>query len=141
MNTPSELFDFYGAYLNIYEVPFEITGPHSYKTGDGRPEDDSKIKNTPTVVGSYKGDDSATRKKARNKADKLNQEYGASVYRVNRTNEPRKRGTSVEDSFEYVLNYLIDEGFTDSYEGAEAFLETMSDKWLKEIIEGAIDLH
>jgi hypothetical protein len=141
MNTPSELFDFYEAYLNIYEAPFEITGPHSYKTGDGRPRDDSRVKNTPTVVSTFKGDDKATRKKARNRADKLNQEYGANVYRVNRADEPRKRGTTVEDSVEYVLDYLIDEGFTDSYKGAEAILETMSDEWLKEIIEGVIDLH
>jgi hypothetical protein len=141
MNTPSELFDFYEAYLNIYEAPFEITGPHSYKTGDGRPEQDSTIRNTPRVVSAYQGDDAATRKRARNKANKLNQEYGASVYKVNRTDVPRKRGTTVKDSVEYVLDYLIDEGFTDSYEGAEAILETMSDKWLKEIIEGVIDLH
>jgi hypothetical protein len=198
-----ELFNLYESYLNIYEAPFEITGPHSYKTGDGRPQDDSIIKNTPTVVGTYKGDDSATRKKARNKADKLNQEYGASVYRVNRTDEPRKRGTTVKDSVEsdydklinertnisyareaitnirnnlkkypqgykgddfnhelklaksafknqvkqerekrkanedveYVLDYLVNEGFTDSYDGAEAILETMSDEWLDSIIE------
>ena len=35
---------------------------------------------------------------------------------------------------EYALDYLINEGFTDSYEGAEAILESMSDEWLKSII-------
>lgn len=35
---------------------------------------------------------------------------------------------------EYALDYLINEGLTDSYEGAEIILESMSDEWLKSII-------
>jgi hypothetical protein len=44
------------------------------------------------------------------------------------------------DSLEYVLDYLIDEGFTDSYEGANEIVECMSDEWLEGIIEGFVPL-
>jgi hypothetical protein len=187
-----ELADLYESYVNIYEAPFEITGPHSYKTGDGRFEDDSTIRNSPRVVGVYQGDDKATRKRARNRADRFNQEYGASVYKVNRVYEPRKRGTPVdeartdisyareairnarknlkkypqghkgddfshehklakgafenlvnqergklENSVEYVLDYLVDEGYTDSYESALVIVESMSEEWFEDLIESA----
>jgi hypothetical protein len=117
MNTPSELFDFYGAYLNIYEAPSDNAAniPNSpnavYRTALGRLSVEQL-------------------RKLKQLADKQNLERSF-----------RAKSATVEDSVEYVLDYLIDEGFTDSYEGAEAILETMSDKWLKEIIEGAIDLY
>jgi hypothetical protein len=187
-----ELTDLYESYVNIYEAPFEITGPHSYRTGDGRFEDDSTIRNSPTVVGVYKGDNKATRKRAETAANRRNQEYGTDVYKVTRVAEPRKRGTPVDeartdisyareairnarenlkkypqghkgddfrhehklakgafknlvnqergklkDSVEYVLDYLIDEGFTDSYDSALVILETMSDEWFEDLIESA----
>jgi hypothetical protein len=117
MNTPSELFDFYGAYLNIYEA---------------QSDNNSNIPNSPNdVYRTALGRLSVEKlRKLKLLADKQKLE---SLF--------RKKSATVEDSIEYVLNYLIDEGFTDSYEGAEAILETMSDKWLKEIIEGAIDLY
>lgn len=37
--------------------------------------------------------------------------------------------------YELVLEHLLDEGYTDSIEGAVAILENMSDEWLEEIIE------
>jgi hypothetical protein len=122
-----ELLDLYKSYMSIYEAPFEITGPHSYKTGDSSHKDDTTIRNSPRVVSTYKGDDRATRKKARNKADKLNQEYGASVYRVSRVDEPRKRGTSVSETIEY----LVGEGYADSYDSARNIVES----WLDDLIE------
>jgi predicted RNA binding protein with dsRBD fold (UPF0201 family) len=41
------------------------------------------------------------------------------------------------DDAEYVLDYLIDEGFTDSYDSALVILETMSEEWLVDLIESA----
>jgi hypothetical protein len=41
----------------------------------------------------------------------------------------------INEDVEYILDYLIDEGFTDSYESALAFVEAMSDEWLDEIID------
>jgi hypothetical protein len=38
---------------------------------------------------------------------------------------------------EYVLDYLIDEGFTDSYDSALVILETMSEEWFENLIESA----
>jgi hypothetical protein len=39
------------------------------------------------------------------------------------------------EELEFILDYLIDEGYTDSYESALALVETMSDEWLECIIE------
>jgi hypothetical protein len=48
----------------------------------------------------------------------------------------QERG-KLENSVEYVLDYLIDEGFTDSYDSALVILETMSEQWLVDLIESA----
>ena len=91
------------------------------------------------MVGSFKGDDAATRKRARGKAEKLNQEYGRSVYKVKRVDSPRKMGTAVEetnkDHYDLVLEYLLDEGFCESQENAEAMVAHMSEEWISGIIE------
>lgn len=39
------------------------------------------------------------------------------------------------EEFEYLLNYLIDEGYADTYENAEEIFEEMSEGWLLEILE------
>jgi predicted kinase len=39
------------------------------------------------------------------------------------------------EELEFILDYLIDEGYTDSYESALVILETMSEEWLECIIE------
>jgi ribosomal protein S8 len=36
---------------------------------------------------------------------------------------------------EHVLDYLVNEGYVDSYESAECVLEAMSDEWLESIVE------
>jgi hypothetical protein len=115
MNTPGELFDFYEAYLNIYEA---------------QSDNNSNIPNSPnavykTALGRLSVEQLRTLKQLANK-QKLERSF-------------RAKSATVEDSVEYVLNYLIDEGFTDSYEGAEAILETMSDEWLEDIIEAKVD--
>lgn len=48
------------------------------------------------------------------------------------------RRNKVEEEYEIydlVLEYLIDEGYTDSVDGALAILENMSNDWLEDIIE------
>jgi hypothetical protein len=89
----------------LSERPYQITGPHSYTSGDGDPRDDVRIKNTATNVGKPM----KNRTRARNKAEKMNREYGASVYRVHKVDEEidvtkqsskRKslgRGSSIKD--------------------------------------------
>ena len=89
----------------LSERPYQITGPHSYTSGDGDPRDDVRIKNTATNVGKPM----KSRVRARNKAERMNQEYGASVYRVHKVDEEidvtkqsskRKslgRGSSIKD--------------------------------------------
>ena len=51
------------------------------------------------------------------------------------TQRRQDKEAGLRDSVEYVLDYLIDEGFTDSYDSALVILETMSEQWLEGIIE------
>lgn len=51
----------------------------------------------------------------------------------------RRRGEMKED-YEYdlydlILEYLLDEGYTDSLEGAEAIMANMSEEWIEDIVE------
>jgi hypothetical protein len=50
-----------------------------------------------------------------------------------------KARSQQKEDLEYIIDYLIDEGYTDSYESALAILETMSDQWFVELIESAKD--
>jgi hypothetical protein len=109
MNTPSELFDFYEAYLNIYEA--QSNNPN--------------IPNSPNVV--YR---TALGRLSVEQLRKLEQ----LTDKQNLERSFRAKSATVEDSVEYVLDYLIDEGFTDSYESAIEIVEVMSDKWLERII-------
>ena len=142
----------YQSYMRIYEdvegseineAPYEITGPHTYSHGDANPKSDVKIKNTPTVVGSYSSDTKATRTRAKTKAEKLNQDYGANVYRVRRVDTPRKKGTLAnevyeQDHYDIVLEYLLDEGLCESVENAEIMMAHMSEAWIEDILDEAL---
>ena len=77
----------------LSEKPYQITGPHSYTAGDGDPKDDVKIQKTPYNVGKPM----KSKVRARNKVDKMNQEYGASVYRM-------KYVEGIEDSIQKMLD-------------------------------------
>jgi hypothetical protein len=49
----------------------------------------------------------------------------------------RRRGEMKEDydAFDVVLEYLLDEGFADTVEGAEAIMVNMSEEWIEGILE------
>jgi len=53
------------------------------------------------------------------------------------TQRRQDKEAGLRDDVEYVLDYLIDEGFTDSYDSALVILETMSEQWLVDLIESA----
>lgn len=42
-----------------------------------------------------------------------------------------------EESYEYVLSYLLDEGYADTIEGAEKIASCMSEEWVDEILDEA----
>ena len=46
----------------------------------------------------------------------------------------RKTGVSAE-SYDLILSHLLDEGYTNSIEGAEVILENMSEGWMESIVE------
>ena len=49
----------------------------------------------------------------------------------------RRRGEMKEDydAFDVILEYLLDEGFADTLEGAEAIMVNMSEEWIEGILE------
>lgn len=46
---------------------------------------------------------------------------------------------SVTEELKIILNYLIDEGYATSIEGAEVILENMSEGWMESIMEAFVD--
>ena len=97
----------------LSERPYQITGPHSYTSGDGDPRDDVRIKNTATNVGKPM----KSRVRARNKAERMNQEYGASVYRVHKVDE------DIDYTVESAVEFFMNEGINE--EGLEIFIEEL----------------
>lgn len=81
----------------LNEAPWQVTGPHSYKTGDGHSSTDVTVKNTPSKVGKVYPDDKKGRSSAPKRgtahgyADKMNDKYGAPVYRVEYVPDKNKK--------------------------------------------------
>jgi hypothetical protein len=44
-----------------------------------------------------------------------------------------------KENLEFILDYLLDEGYTTSIEGAEVILENMSEGWMESIFEAFVD--
>lgn len=53
------------------------------------------------------------------------------------TRKPGQPITSLKDSYEIVLDYLIDEKYADSVDSAEAIMLGMSEQWMYEILDEA----
>jgi hypothetical protein len=102
----------------VSEAPFQIYGPPAHG-----PSDAEKV----AIGKPY-----ATRKKAKSRADKLDQEIGGYRYQVRRTPEPP---VNEEVILECILDLLVNEGYTNSYESAACILEVMSDEWYNSLIE------
>jgi hypothetical protein len=131
MNTPSELFDFYGAYINMYEAtdrtkPKPTVLSRSRETNIG--DQTTKGWNDRSMA-ELDWDEKQTKRPTNREAQKKRLEQAIGTQRR------QDKESGLRNSFEYVLDYLIDEGYTDSYEGAEAILETMSDEWFEDLID------
>jgi hypothetical protein len=132
MNTPSELFDFYETYLNMYEEadkkkPKPTVLPRSRETDIG--DQTTKGWNDRSMA-ELDWDEKQIKRPTNSaaQASRLRKIVGT------QRRQDIESGVRNED-VEYVLDYLIDEGFTDSYESAIEIVEAMSDEWLECIID------
>ena len=48
---------------------------------------------------------------------------------------PRKKTNEQYDLYDYILSHLLDEGYADSIENAEAIMVNMSEEWIASIID------
>lgn len=152
MNTPSELFDFYETYLNIYEDYKSLTGKRlrrvMQKAADlegvsSRFQYDPDLRAMAKKGGATAEDINTTSKRYSDRSGNIitavsghnPQTVQARERQNRRTINVRPIRPALNASVEYVLDYLIDEGFTDSYESAIAIVESMSDEWLEGIID------
>lgn len=134
MNTPSELFDFYGAYMNMYEAadktqPKPTVLPRSRETNIGDQTTKGwKDRSMAELDWDGKQTERPTNREAQ--ATRLRQVVGT------QRRQDIESGIRKED-VDYVLDYLIDEGYTDSYESALVIVEAMSDEWFEDLIDEA----
>lgn len=132
MNTPSELFDFYEAYINMYEAadrnkPRPTVLPRSRETNIG--DQIQKGWNDPSMA-ELDWDRTPIERPTNREAQKRRLKHVIGTQR----RQDKESGLRKEE-FDYVLDYLIGEGYTTSYESAIAIVESMSDEWLEEIID------
>jgi hypothetical protein len=128
MNTPSELFDFYGAYVNMYEA-----------TDKTKPKPTVLSRSRETNIGDQTTKGWNDRSMAELDWHEKQTERPTNSARLRKIigtqrRQDKESGLRKED-VRYVLDYLIDEGFTDSYEGAIEIVEYMSDEWFEGIID------
>ena len=74
--------------------------------------------------------------------DKAKQKRAAKIYTA--ANAPKGPKIKIKvkeqvDLYDLILSHLIDEGYTNSIEGAEVILENMSEGWIESIMEAFVD--
>ena len=103
------------AYLNVYENEQLDEMPYRVVTkNDGGEE-------------VYVGGKYTTRKTARTKANKEDEKVGGYRHSVRKVEEET-------DIFDYVMEYLISEGYAETPEAALAIMGNMSEEWMGNII-------
>jgi len=127
---PKDIQSLHEAYMSVYELDEDKSGsprptfmPKSRERDIGR-HDDWKDK-TPT-----EWNDKTSEQK---KADKLRRRASAVV----QTQRRQDRETNVKEQADYdiILSHLIDEGYAESVDQAEAIMGNMSEEWRESIVE------
>ena len=103
-------------YLNVYESEQLDEIPYRVVTKNAGGEE------------VYVGGKYATRKTARTKANKGDETDGGVTHTVRKVDEAK-------DIFNYVMEYLISEGYVDTLQGAEQIISVMSEEWIYTIVE------
>jgi hypothetical protein len=60
------------------------------------------------------------------------------VHPLDRAKKPKTQSEQL-DLYDVILDYLLDEGYTDTIEGAEAIMVSMSEDWIDDICEEVLD--
>jgi hypothetical protein len=108
------------SYLNVYENEQLDEMPYRVVTkNDGGEE-------------VYVGGKYATRKTARTKVDKEDEKVGGYRHSIRKVDEAK-------DIFDYIMEYLISEGYVDTLQGAEQIISVMSEDWKCNILEAKVD--
>ena len=118
------------AYYQVYEnqeldeAPFQIYGPPL-----NGPSDASSVRiGKPYQEGK---NPRAARKRAKTRAEKLNQEIGGHRYTVHKVDEAKEE----VDLYDIILSHLLDEGYAETPEAAEQMMVNMSEGWRDSILE------
>lgn len=121
----ADVRNLYEAYRSVYEdqedlqeAPYQIYGPDPHGPSDAPSQPLGKP---------YKN-----KKRAKSRADKLDQEIGG--YRHSVRHVPEE-----VDLYDVVLDHLFDEGYCDDVDSAEIIMANMSEEWLDDIVEGVAD--
>ena len=104
------------AYLDVYENEQLDEMPYRVFTKNDKGEEVS-------VGGKY-----TTGKTARTKANKEDEKVGGYRHSVRKVEEET-------DIFDYVMEYLISEGYADNEEAAESIMVNMGEEWIHTIVE------
>jgi hypothetical protein len=104
------------AYLDVYENEQLDEMPYRVFTKNDKGEEVS-------VGGKY-----TTGKTARNRANKGDETDGGVTHNVRKVEEET-------DIFDYVMEYLISEGYADNEEAAESIMVNMGEEWIHTIVE------
>jgi hypothetical protein len=128
-----ELRNLQEAYLEVYDeaykkFPYKKVEDKIHKkeadnpTGRGTPQSVNMGK----VLRHFKGE--VRRTERRENSPKISKAKEA---------ENRERGTQKEqvDLYDIILSYLLDEGYADTFEAAEAIMVNMSEDWREDIVE------
>lgn len=143
----SNPYDLQEAYLEIYrlsEGPEDALRDRRAVEG-GFPGGNDPEPRRPRPAGTQKPETEEERKERMRRHAEVSQRALADVIaRIKKEHgdhavisSSRTRGGSQAESYELVLDYLIDEGYADTFEAAKVILDNMSDEWLEDILDEA----
>ena len=67
----------------------------------------------------------------------MNQSLSSAAEKIAKTASSKTNLTQSFDMYDYVLGYLLDEGYADTLDSAENILENMSEDWIDEVLDEA----
>jgi hypothetical protein len=132
-----DLHNLQEAYLDVYELDEDGWQPPTQKKADKMMKQASKLHRTASERGEP-GNPEAEKKHtqaskiyfmSRRMSDKAKE----------RDNEAKRKEFVKEDLYDIILSHLLDEGYADTQEQAEAIMVNMSEDWRESIVEEVLD--
>ena len=133
-----ELHNLHEAYLDVYELDEDGWQPPTQKRADRMMKQASKLHRTASEIAEPPKESIRAEIKHRQASRVYQASRRMSDSAKERDNEAKRKEFVKEDLYDIILSHLLDEGYAETQEAAEAIMVNMSEDWRESIMEGRV---